>query len=243
MFVIERKPSGSVSPAIVPKRARPFEHKCACEANSADSGDCEKCKKKKKPMQEAVSIAREASGTPWQTSAARALLRPRFYHNFGSVQLHSSAPGQDQCRFPHELVDPRKRTDLKVPRETAPKVKGTATAIPPGDTSIVCKSQAVVTQGTDTGADKACSEAHERSHIQDWKSRYGNDLCKGVPDGSLPTGGDGYDEFLRKSECKAYKVGKDCRTKQLTTAAAADKPEIQAGIDRDNAQLTSNHCD
>jgi hypothetical protein len=235
MFMSQRRPSGSFTSSIVPKHARPIQHKCVCEANSTDSGDCEKCKKKKKPMQ--------AHGTPGQKSAIQDFRNPRFGHNFGSVPLHSSTPEQDRCRTPYEIVDPRKRTDLKIPTEHAPKVKGDPTRIAAGDTSIVCKGQVLVTQGTDTGADKTCSEAHERSHIADWQSRYGADLCKGVADGSLPLGGDGYDEFLRKSECKAYKIGKDCRDKLITTAAAADKPEIQAGIDRDKAQLTSNHCD
>ena len=79
--------------------------------------------------------------------------------------------------------------------------------------------------------------------MKDWKQRYGEDLCKGVSDGNLPVGGDGYDEFLRQSECKAYKVGKACREKALETAADADKPGIQNGIDRDKAQLTSHSCD
>lgn len=85
----------------------------------------------------------------------------------------------------------------------------------------------LVVQNNNSGPDKDCTQAHEQSQIADWKGRYGGDLCKGVPDGSLPVGGDGYEEFLRKSECKAYKVGKACREKLLKSAAAKDKAAIQ----------------
>jgi hypothetical protein len=78
--------------------------------------------------------------------------------------------------------------------------------------------------------------------MADWKGRYGDDLCDGVSDGRLPAGGDGYTEFLRQSECKAYKVGKTCRENLLKTAKDADKPVIQRAIDRDNALLKRHGC-
>jgi hypothetical protein len=122
------------------------------------------------------------------------------------------------------------------------KVKGTPAAISPTANSIICKSGVLVVQNNNSGPDKSCTDAHERSHIQDWKGRYGDDLCSGVPDGSLPLGGDGYDDFIQQSECKAYKVGKACREQLLKTAADADKAAIQSAIDRDNAQIASRHC-
>jgi type VI secretion system secreted protein VgrG len=123
------------------------------------------------------------------------------------------------------------------------KVKGTPVPIPPGDDSIVCRGGKLVLQINDTGPDRSCTEAHEGSHVQDWKNRYGEDLCSGVPDGSLPVGGENYTEFLRQSECKAYKVGKACREKFIKTAQEKDKPGIQRSIDRDNAQIKANKCD
>jgi hypothetical protein len=123
-----------------------------------------------------------------------------------------------------------------------PPVRGTPVPIPPGDDSIVCRNGRLVTQINDTGPDRACTVAHEESHIADWRARYGDNLCDGVPDGQLPVGGDGYDEFLRQSECKAYRVGKACRENAIRTASDADKPTIQRGIDRDNAQLAANNC-
>jgi hypothetical protein len=125
----------------------------------------------------------------------------------------------------------------------AGKVQGTPTPIPPGDNSIICKGGTLVVQNNNNGPDRSCTQAHENSHIQDWKDRYGDNCCSGVPDGSLPLGGDGYAEFLRQSECKAYRVGKACRQNLLTTAADADKPAIQAGINRDDANLQSHNCD
>ena len=119
-------------------------------------------------------------------------------------------------------------------------VAGTPAPIPPGDDSIVCKGGKLTTQINDTGPDKACTVAHEESHMADWKARYGENLCVGVADGSLPLGGPGYDAFIKQSECKAYRVGKACRENAIKTAADADKPRIQAGIDRDNAQIAVN---
>ena len=123
-----------------------------------------------------------------------------------------------------------------------PVVTGTPAAISPTANSIICKAGNLIVQNNNSGPDKTCTQAHEGSHIADWKGRYGPNLCSGVPDGQLPVGGPGYADFLRQSECKAYKVGKACRQNLLTTAAAADKPAIQAAIARDDAQLVANSC-
>ena len=122
------------------------------------------------------------------------------------------------------------------------KVQGTPVPIPADSDSIVCRGGQLVVQSNVPELDRACTQAHEEQHIKDWKGRYGEDLCNGVSDGQLPLGGDGYDEFLRQSECKAYKVGKACRENELKTAAEADKQAIQRGIDRDNALLNANSC-
>lgn len=119
-------------------------------------------------------------------------------------------------------------------------VAGVPQPIDPTSDSIVCRGGKLVTQINDTRPDKHCTVAHEDSHIADWKARYGENLCVGVADGQLPLGGPGYDEFIKKSECKAYRIGKACREKAIVTAATADKPIIQAGIDRDNAQIALN---
>lgn len=123
-----------------------------------------------------------------------------------------------------------------------PRMRGTPVDIPPNSNSIVCRGGRLVVQNNNSGPDRACTQAHEEQHMRDWRDRYGENPCEGVSDGQLPVGGDGYEEFLRQSECRAYRVGKECRENSLRTASDADKPAIQSGIDRDNAQLRSNSC-
>ncbi|HEV2764365.1 MAG TPA: hypothetical protein VGV38_15400 [Pyrinomonadaceae bacterium] len=123
-----------------------------------------------------------------------------------------------------------------------PRVTGTPVAISPTINSIVCRGGSLVVQNNNSGPDRACTDAHENSHARDWRERYGDNLCQGVSDGHLPVGGDGYDEFLRQSECRAYRAGKQCRENLLTTAPDADKPAIERAISRDDAQLASNRC-
>jgi len=124
-----------------------------------------------------------------------------------------------------------------------PFVTGTPVAIPPDSNSIVCQGGSLTVQNNNSGPDRECTQAHEEQHKRDWEGRYGENLCDGVSDGNLPVGGDGYSEFLRQSECDSYRVGKACRENLLASAEDADKPAIQAGIDRDDAQLAANSCD
>lgn len=64
-----------------------------------------------------------------------------------------------------------------------------------------------------------CTVQHESSHRTDWYARYGNDICKGRAKGDLPnftpSGKESYADFLKKSECKAWKVGQKCRQEKL----------------------------
>ncbi len=129
-------------------------------------------------------------------------------------------------------------TPTPMPQE----VRGTPTPIDAGMNSIVCRAGRLVVQNNNTGPDRQCTQAHEESHIADWEGRYGQNLCQGVPDGQLPVGGDGYAEFLRQSECRAYRVGKTCRERLLRSAAEADKPAIRNAITRDDQQLRANRC-
>lgn len=122
------------------------------------------------------------------------------------------------------------------------EVPGTPVSIGEKLNSIVCKGGKLVVQNNNAGPDKKCTDAHEKSHIRDWEKRYGKDLCKGIPDGSLPVGGDGYVEFLRNTEYKAYEVGKKCRKALIKTADKKDHSTINSAIDRDDAQLKANKC-
>lgn len=133
------------------------------------------------------------------------------------------------------------RQSCGAPPEPEP-VQGTPTPISPTANSIICSGGNLIVQNNNSGPDRGCTQAHEGSHIRDWKRRYGDDCCRGVPDGQLPLGGPGYEEFLRLSECTAYRVGKACREALLATAPAADKPAIRNAIERDNAQIAANRC-
>jgi hypothetical protein len=122
-------------------------------------------------------------------------------------------------------------------------VAGTPTAIPPTEDSIVCRGGTLVVQNHfPPGPEHDCTQVHEESHMRDWKARYGDNLCSGVPDGQLPLGGDGYAEFLRQSECKAFKLGKACRESKLATASDADKALLTAGIARDEDYMRRDRC-
>ena len=81
-------------------------------------------------------------------------------------------------------------------------------------------------------------------HKKDWEERYGPDLCKGVKDGHLPVGGDGYEKFRKESECKAHKAGLECREKLRKTCDPDDLSQVIAGIIRDKAYLKDpkNDC-
>lgn len=61
---------------------------------------------------------------------------------------------------------------------------------------------------------KDCTQKHEEQHVRDWKKRWPNGCKKAdgtnQPYGYLPTGGDGYDAFLKDSECAAWKIGLTC---------------------------------
>jgi RHS repeat-associated protein len=113
----------------------------------------------------------------------------------------------------------------------------------PNDNTIICYNGKLTIQNKNKGPDRKCTGVHEYTHLQDWLKRYGDDVCKGQKNGTTPVGGDGYDEFLRQSECKAYKAGKKCREDLLKNCNEKDRDAIQRGIDRDNEQLKKHKCD
>jgi len=146
--------------------------------------------------------------------------------------------GGDFPIAPVDPIDPRQLAacELKFDKPCL------GTADQGGDT-IRCQGGALVPRIKDRGADMKCTEAHEQQHVDDWKKRYGDDVCVGVPDGALPMGGEGYYEFIRSSECRAYRVGWACRENLLTPATTeADRLEIEEGIGRDRWMLLENEC-
>ena len=92
-----------------------------------------------------------------------------------------------------------------------------------------------VVVNSDKGPASDCTEIHERSHIQDWVGRYGENSCIGKPAGYLPKGsisGDDYRDFLRYSECRAYEAEKSC----------VKKCNDPVGINRWKYGFEKNHC-
>lgn len=84
--------------------------------------------------------------------------------------------------------------------------------------------------------DRFCVDVHEGLHRQDWLNRYGPDVCKNVPANQLPTGGPGYTEFQKDSECRAHMASYKCSDPKLKDteaklAAAEEKLKGAKGKD------------
>jgi hypothetical protein len=77
-----------------------------------------------------------------------------------------------------------------------------------------------------------CVTVHESSHIDDWRGRWPTGCKKAdgtnQADGYLPTGGAGYDAFLKKSECDAHTKDLDCAEKKLESATGKCKRKLKA---------------
>ena len=76
-----------------------------------------------------------------------------------------------------------------------------------------------------------CVTVHESSHIDDWRARWPKGCKKddgsNQADGYLPTGGDGYDEFLKKSECTAHTKDLECAEAKLKVATGDCKTKLE----------------
>ena len=115
---------------------------------------------------------------------------------------------------------------------------------PAGDkNTVICYNGQLTIQNKNKGPGRKCYGVHEYSHLQDWLKRYGEDVCKGQKNGTTPVGGDGYDEFLRQSECKAYKADKKGFEDLLKNCKPKDKDALQNEIDLSNRKLKENKCD
>ena len=89
-----------------------------------------------------------------------------------------------------------------------------------------------------------CVRDHELSHITDWQGRWPNG-CKNADgtskrDGTaVPVGGDGYDAFLRRSECTAYTGEVPCEERLLAAASDECKPRVRGVLDDTRRQKTA----
>jgi RHS repeat-associated protein len=112
---------------------------------------------------------------------------------------------------------------------------------PPSPSTIQCDGKGnYEVVNNNKGCDFQCTKDHEDVHVQDWKARYGATSCQGKAKGYLPLGGAGYDEFLRKSECKGYATGKACR--EALIREKCNCPDAKKGIERDKDQMEALRC-
>jgi hypothetical protein len=147
--------------------------------------------------------------------------------------------------------------DVRAPAEGA----GTTSAAPPleagwwtGDwytdtNTIICDGADSLTIHEATSYKhgvQACTRQHENSHKGDWYARYGNDICKGRKKGDLPhfdpKGKEAYADFVKKSECTAWKIGQTCRNEKL---AACKDDECKNYVKTFTTQADSevkNYC-
>lgn len=121
------------------------------------------------------------------------------------------------------------------------------------ENTIICNGTGAFTINEATSYNhgvQECSRKHEQSHMGDWQTRYGNDICKDRAKGDLPyfvpEGKESYASFLKKSECTAWTVGKTCRTEKLAACDSLDTDEkkqackdyVQPHVDFAGTQVT-----
>jgi hypothetical protein len=90
--------------------------------------------------------------------------------------------------------------------------------------------------------ERKCTDVHELVHIHDWIKRYGVGSCANKAKGYVPIGGSGYSEFLRQSECRAYRKGKACRKRLLQSCPCNESQPLKDGLQRDIQQLALHNC-
>jgi hypothetical protein len=81
-----------------------LQRKCACGGTTGPTGECDQCRKKRESKTdhsfESPPIVHEVLNSPGQQldSATRALMEPRFGHDFGSVRVHTDAKAAESAR-------------------------------------------------------------------------------------------------------------------------------------------------
>jgi hypothetical protein len=140
------------------------------------------------------------------------------------------------------LVPEEEQVDRAVEDEQPPFKGGAATIVCDGKGGyrVALNDWAGAECGTED-----CVRKHEQSHADDWKGRW-PDGCKDKKDGDkIPLGGDGYAEFLKKSECTAHTVDLSCANTLLAAKTKAkDKTCIKTVEDyiKLTAEQKKNYC-
>ncbi len=94
-----------------------LQRACACGQHSGSGGECEQCKQKREGMLQRAAInsspvpavppivheVLRAPGQPLDT-ATRAVMEPRFGHDFSGVRVHTGARAAESARAVHALA-------------------------------------------------------------------------------------------------------------------------------------------
>ena len=213
---------------------------CSC------GGTCPACRQKK----QAQKAMREA-----QAQLFRGVKRPEAHEIYmppGGLRRVMRAPLESEaedldmlagrrllrsaCGSTGELPDELKRASASPGDQHVHQGPATVVCDGAGDYRVEMGGWASATCGIPD-----CVRLHEESHIEDLKKRY-PDGCKNAdgtpkPDGtSHPTGGAGYSDWLKKSECKAYSTEIPCEEALLSGSSASCRPTLQDMVDDSKRQ-------
>jgi hypothetical protein len=105
------QPKAAPVPSFMPVRRGVLQRKCACGGTPGPSGECGACRKKKLQRKShhpelerndsaVPAIVHEVLRSPGQPldPQTRALMEPRFGHDFGSVRVHADAKAAESAR-------------------------------------------------------------------------------------------------------------------------------------------------
>ncbi len=242
-----------VEPATAPPPAHPEQVSTPC----ACGGACPRCSAQ--DVAEGDGLGHQAEErTAWlgSLSAARDL-RPAFQNDTENSDADIRPPDQCGCekhektketrlgRESSRFAPPQSQVTADRPREAGWWTGNWYT----GSNTIICNRSGSLTIHEATSYKHGvqdCTRQHESQHMADWYARYGNDICKGRKKGDLPNfdpaGKEAYSDFLKKSECAAWKIGETCRKEKL--AACPDdacKKYVQPFVTQ-AAQQVKKYC-
>jgi hypothetical protein len=203
-----------------------LQRKCNCGGPSKLAGGCESCEQKR-------ALKRAATRTFMETG---------FGHDFSKVRVAAEESPQHKGFTYEDLLagevkeeEEPEMLSAAPPEKTSPRKDELPHA---GSATIVCESGDYVVK-LNNWAGKPCGisdcvTVHESSHIDDWRSRWPKGCKKAdgsnQADGYLPTGGDGYAEFLKKSECTAHTKDLECAEAKLKAATGDCKTKLEAYV-------------
>ena len=195
----------SKTASFLPSAKGILQRKCACGNRTVANEECSQCSKKNSlfPNRESLSSIHEL---------------PRNFSDFGTLGFKTSRFGKDFSQMNARVGQPTKAIGVLSEDQEQAKpspAQGSATIKCDGSDGyeIIYAGWAGATCGT-----KDCVTAHESSHMADWKAKWPTG-CKGQPKGYLPKGDPPddplmtvaeYNDFLKKSECKAHTVDLAC---------------------------------